>query len=284
MGRLLAFLYAWRGAIWFLLIQGVSVWLLASYNTRHQLVFNAFSRDVTGSVQRLSKQTEDYFNLGKDNRDLLAENMRLRQQIFALQQETDLYKYRIPLSHRFRVLPDSLVPNETFRFVPCKVVHNTVNADYNYLKLDVGRLDGVREGMGVISEDGVVGMVVTVSDHYALAMSLLNKRMRLNALVQGRGIQGTFHWQGGSARYADLEDIPLHFTLEEGDLITTSAYSSIFPQGFVLGSIHSIKDNQPSGFYEIKVRLHTDFYRLNYVYLIENTRRDELESLIPQMP
>ncbi|MBX3101108.1 MAG: rod shape-determining protein MreC [Bacteroidetes bacterium] len=284
MGRLLAFLYAWRGAIWFLLIQGVSVLLLASYNSRHQLVFNAFSRDITGSIQRMNTQMDNYFNLGKDNRDLMSENINLRKQIFRLQQEVDAYKYRIPLSHQFRIIADSLLPNEEYRFIPCKAIYNTISSNYNYIKLDVGRKDGAREGMGVISEDGVVGMVVSVSENYSLAMSLLNTRMRLNAVVSGRGIQGTFRWRGGTARFGHLEDIPLHFNLQENDLVTTSAYSSIFPPGYVIGTVTEIRDNKPNGFYEISVKLHTDFYRLNYLYLIENRRRDELENLTPQQP
>lgn len=279
MGRLLAFLYAYRNWLWFIGIQAISIWMLAVYNDRHSQVFGGWGDGFSNTVHNTNASISGYFNLSEDNEKLVRENIRLRRELISLRQELDAYKYRVPLSDNYSLLPDSLRPDEQYRFLPCKAMYSTTNSEFNYIKLDVGRKDGVRENMGVVSESGVAGVIVEVKENYSLAMSLLNTKMRVPARIHKENILGTFHWDKGDPRYGYLENVPLHFVIKKGAKVVTSPQSAIFPPEFVLGTIDEVDKEQPEGFYNIRVRLNTDFYRIHYLYLVQNTRQDELDSL-----
>jgi len=66
MGRLLAFLYAYRNLIWFIAIQAISVWLLASYNNAHTLVFNSWGDSLANAVASTNAAVSGYFNLAEE--------------------------------------------------------------------------------------------------------------------------------------------------------------------------------------------------------------------------
>jgi len=128
--------------------------------------------------------------------------------------------------------------------------------------------------MGVISSDGVAGIIVACSENYSLAMSLLNIDFRLSSRIRSNGYFGSLTWDGRDYRYAILNDIPQHVNVQEGDTIETTSYSAIFPEGMPVGQVSDIS-RTGSDFYRITVRLSTDFRRLTYVNIINNNSREE---------
>ncbi|MFW5659356.1 MAG: rod shape-determining protein MreC, partial [Bacteroidota bacterium] len=179
---------------------------------------------------------------------------------------------------------DSLKPvgpptRKAFNYLNARVVNNNTMGAYNYITLNRGREHGVRPGMGVISANGVVGVVSEVSDNYALAMSMLNKRLKVSAKILKKGIVGSLNWDGTDPRFAKLLYIPLHNHPSIDDTVVTSNYSTIFPEGMVLGQISSIEESEENGFYDIRVKLENDFNRLDYVYIVEQMHKAEIDSL-----
>ena len=87
---------------------------------------------------------------------------------------------------------------------------------------------------------------------------------------------------GTSPLYAVLNEIPFHVELSVGDTILTSGFSSIFPEGIEVGTIESFSLEQ-GNFYDISVRLFTDFQRLFYVNVIRNYRQEEQLNLENQI-
>jgi rod shape-determining protein MreC len=159
--------------------------------------------------------------------------------------------------------------------VMAKVVNNSVMYLSNYITIDKGRKDGIRPDMGVISEGGVVGIVSMVSDHYAVVIPLLNPKFRLSCKVLGSSYFGSMSWDGRSARYAKLDELPRHVEFKEGDIIVTSGFSAIFPEGIMVGNVSSFERQHNDNFYSLTVRLTTDFHRLNNVMVIRNYRHEE---------
>jgi rod shape-determining protein MreC len=78
--------------------------------------------------------------------------------------------------------------------------------------------------------------------------------------------------------YANLKEIPLHTKLNPGDTILTSGYSTIFPEGILIGYVDSWQQTGGS-FNNIKVRLSTDFKRISEVYVIKNLFKEEQSKL-----
>ena len=149
----------------------------------------------------------------------------------------------------------------------------------NYITLDKGRLDGIEPEMGVVDQNGVVGIVSVVSDHAARVISLLNPNIRLSCKVKGSDYFGSLIWDGESPYYATLEEMPRHVQFSKGDTIVTSGYSSVFPEGLIVGTIEGNSKAKDDNFFTLKIKLSTDFTRLSVVRAIKSNIANELKEL-----
>jgi rod shape-determining protein MreC len=86
-------------------------------------------------------------------------------------------------------------------------------------------------------------------------------------------------WDGGSSRYAIVKDMPRHSLFSLGDTIVTSGHSAVFPGGIPVGTVEDITDSHDGLSYLIKVKLFTDFGRLNDVRVIARKEQEELMDL-----
>ena len=165
------------------------------------------------------------------------------------------------------------------RIIKARVINNTLNRLDNYMTLDKGSVDGVRNDMGVVSIEGVAGIVCLVSPHYALAISVLNRKSNINCKVQGTGYFGYLKWDGGDSRYAYVRDLPRYAEVALGDTIVTNGYSSVFPAGIMIGRIVDISDSDDGLSHLLRVELATDFGKLNDVRLIVPQSQEERTGL-----
>jgi rod shape-determining protein MreC len=288
MNRILQFLQANRNLFYFLLLEILALQLLSRFNDPHRELAHQTTALLTGWVDEGRHNLQSYFNLADKNAELQAEALALRAEITHLRDLVHEYQSLDVDSTKLVILSDSIrfTPegNFKFQFLPCRVVNNTVMGAFNYFVIDKGSRAGVKVDMGVMAPNGVAGIVVGISENYAVAMSLLNKRMKLTAKIKDREIFGTLEWDGNNPRYANLSYIPLHYNLSVGDTIITSGFSSIFPEGFPIGQIHEIDNETNESFYDLRVQLFTDFYRLDYLYLVKSAPRPQIDSLIQLVP
>jgi rod shape-determining protein MreC len=91
---------------------------------------------------------------------------------------------------------------------------------------------------------------------------------------------GTVRWYGGDAGYALMEDVPKSVRLVKGDTVVTSGYSALFPENIPIGYVESYSlTDKGSTAYTIRIKLATNFYNLQYVYVVDNMLKDEQKSL-----
>jgi rod shape-determining protein MreC len=124
----------------------------------------------------------------------------------------------------------------------------------------------------------LVGIVTGVSNNFSTVISLLNTHLRISARLKKSNHFGSFYWEGQDYRVLTLDDIPQHVPVSYGDTVVTSGFSSIFPPDFPLGTIESFH-SRGANFHSIKVKLFTDFKQLHQVWVLENFRANELDSL-----
>jgi rod shape-determining protein MreC len=212
-----------------------------------------------------------YFELKRVNTLLAEENAYLRTQLELQNENIEIDTDSIHLGY---VESDS-----TYRFTPAKIISNSVNKQQNYITLNRGSKHGIKPDQGILSSQGIVGVITSVSESYSSGLSLLNPRWSVSAKLKNSGYYGSLSWDGEDYQIADLLEIPFHVEIGLGDSIVTSGYSSIFPEGLMIGVIDEFA--QPSGenYYDIKVRLSANFKAIRYVEVIENMKRDELEML-----
>lgn len=279
MFRIIKFLSDFRNGILWIALQVLSFWLIVTFNDAQRHTMGDTILALSGSIQEKRAGLTSYFNLTKANEELQAENIELHQNITKLKNQLEFLKDELnPDSSKIAVFDTTKLQKFAFKYIPCRAINNSTDKNYNYITLDKGVSDGVKVGMGVISPKGVAGTIVRVSQDYSLALSMLNIRFKLSAKDLRTGNVGLYEWQGGDSRYGYLKDIPQDVEIRIGDTVASSGYSSVFPEGFVIGVIADNKSTQ-GGFYKAKVALSTDFTALKDLYILEALHRPQIDSL-----
>jgi rod shape-determining protein MreC len=204
-----------------------------------------------------------YFDLESDNRRLQAENAALRAQLSQ------------PASR-----PANAVDSNQFFWTASEVIYSTSHLLNNVLLLNRGSQDGVKPGQGVLSSDGVLGVVSQTSPHFAKVISLLHSESRISGTVARSGHFGTVVWHGGAANLVDFEDIPLEAQLQPGDTVVTDARSAIFPSGWPIGLVVAVDTDSSSFTQRAVLRIWGGVSRQQAAYVVKNALAEEQRALL----
>jgi rod shape-determining protein MreC len=264
MRNLFALLWRNQFFVLFILLETTSIFLLTRSSSYHGSLAYSTTSDISGSVFNSYNNLTRYLALNEENNALAEENARLRN--------------LVPSS---LLLHDSIYLNNdtSYRYIPARVVQNTVNKSNNFIIINKGNNDGIMKEMGVISRNGVVGVVVGVSDNYSTIMSMLHSRVRISARVKKSGQLVNVIWGQKNHLFGTVIDIPSHVSLGEGDSVITSGNSMIFPENILIGVIESHETDLNKNLSSAKIRLGADFNGLYHVYLIDNVMKPEQDSL-----
>ena len=264
-----------------LLIFSLALVFNSSYFHKSKIIL--FSNSIANYSTENFNYLNEYFELKKINSNLLEENLILKNQLEKVNKPTSL---------------DSLT-NINFSYKNAKVISNNLSSFKNRLVINKGIKDGLKNEMGVINSDGIIGIINSTSKNYSSIMSILNIEIKINAKIKKTSHFGTLEWDGLSTKYLKLNDIPETANIKIGDSIVTGGMSLIFPEGIKIGVISKISsnENQVTSFsiksgnndvfeYEsrenylnIKVKLNTDMSNLNNVYIIESLNKEEFQKV-----
>ncbi len=256
------------GFLTFLLLEIICFTLVVKYNQKQQTVYISSVNRLTGWLDKKQATVNQYFSLDEANAILAAENAHLLEQLSNIEMDS---------SRIDSVLSDT---NQLkYTFLSAKVLSNSINRHHNYLELDKGSMDGVRENSAVVTSEGVVGIVRKVSRNYSVAMSILHREMNVSARIKGKFYFGNLVWKSMDNRLFNLEDIPKHAPIMKGDTVETSGYSAIFPDGIFLGTVEKLWMDPGSNFYTIEVRSKLDMSNLRYASIVHGIFKQEREQL-----
>ena len=253
----------------FLLLEFISLYFVFTYNDFHKTYFINSANQVTGNVLNTYGNFEAYFDLKQVNDSLVNENARLRK---SLKESLDL-----DTAHMFTVSDST--GRQLFTYIPAMVIGNSFTEPNNYITLDKGSDDGIRVDMGVITSNGIVGIVVKVSPHFSVVMSVLHSEFTSNVAIRKNNAQGRLRWDGKYAGTANVVDVAEPGTLQKGDTIVTSTNSKIFPANQMVGTIESYGKNPGSNYYNLQIHLSTGFSSLKYVYVVNINRKSERDAI-----
>lgn len=267
MRNLIIFLWKHQFFVLFIILEVMAFSMLVNtYSYQRTLSFNA-ANDVTGDILDASNNVSNYFFLKAENKKLLEENARLRDKL------KSSYLYL----DTTRIHKDSL-----YVYIPATVVRNTVNRFDNFMVLNVGKNQGISKEMGVVSDQGIAGIVIGVSNNYCIALSLLNENAKISARIKKNNQLVNVIWNPDNHTVGEVVDIPAHFNLNEGDTIVTSGNSFIFPAGLVVGTVLSYHRSENEGLSTATLKYSTPFGQLHYVYLLKNLKKKEQLQLIKE--
>ena len=267
MYNLIRFIQKHLFVILFLVLEVLCIVMLTSTQRFHRQKRINTTNDIVGKIYETGNDIGDYFRLGKINRQLAEENAMLRKELAVVTDTTQAYQ-------------EFISKDTIYEFIPARVVNNTVNRPNNYILIDKGKADGIEKDMGVISTDGIVGIVTDVSQHYASIMSLLHSYSTISVRFKNNEHLANLHWGTTNYRYGIIDDIPTHLLLQKGDTVVTSSYSFIFPENLMAGTVMELIESPSGTLNKAKIQYATDFSSLKNVYVIHHTNKAELDSLI----
>ena len=271
MRNLINFLIKYSVVFLFLILQTISLGLIFQNQAYQRSVFLSSTNSVVAGLFQATTSVTDFLKLKSANQELANENTWLRNELTVLQARLMVVEDRI---NDFRVPPEM-----EYDFVLAKVISNSTNKIQNYITINKGAIDGIQPDMGVISSEGVVGVVKTVSNRFATIIPVLSPMLQLNSKFKHTNYYGPLLWKGEDYRYAQLGDIARHVDVNMGDTIVTSGLTKTFPEGFLVGVVddYSLGDSSPS--FDIKVKLAVNFKTLSYVKVIRYLNYSEQKEL-----
>jgi rod shape-determining protein MreC len=267
-------LIRFSGFFVFLFLEVLCIYLIVHYNKKQKDLYLTSANAISGEAYARYDKINQYINLGENATKLAQENARL----MAEQPNAKLDQ---------TLLRDSIVQRDStkrvtqrYAFITAEVINNSISLPNNYLTLNKGSKQGITKGMGVITTDGVVGIVRAVSENFSSVISVFHQQSKISAAIHRTGHFGSLVWnERRNPAYLYLEDIPKHAEVAKGDTIETSGYSSVFPKGVMIGTVDTFKIKDGGNFYTIDVRLKAALGKIKYVYVINNLFKAEQEAV-----
>lgn len=261
--------------IFFLLMQGVSLYMLITYNQFHHTLFAMFSSEVSGNINFKVNRIESYFSLAKENEALRIQNAKLMSQ-----QKSGFFSPDTSSNiNSDSSTTDSGAVQSQFVYMPAKIISNSVYLQQNYLMLYRGSEQGVLPNMAVVGTNGVIGTVINTSKNMSIVMSLLHRQSKLIAVLKKGSGWGEISWDGKNPAFLILTKIPKTVVIKQGDTVITTPYSDRFPPSLPIGTVSEIGQDKETNTYILKIKTATDFYSIQHAYVVKNLLQTEMDNL-----
>jgi len=221
---------------------------------------------LSGGIYSFRSNITTYFNLREENQLLVDENAQLRMQIERFESS-------------FELSIDDASLDSNYRVIAAKLINNSYSKSKNRLTIDKGSNNNIELDMGVITSDGIVGIIDNVSRNYATVQSILNTNSQINAKLKKSNHFGSMIWNTSDPNVVQLIDVPMLADVEVGDTIITGGRSTIFPEGIPIGIVNQVQLDKDGNFYDLDIVLFNDMTSLGHVYVIENLNKTEIKQL-----
>lgn len=275
MSNVFLFLKRYSVLLLFLVLQGLALSMLFSYNRFHQTTYGMFSSEVAGRLNKRVNKVESFFTLSEQNQALRKQNATLLSYLpsgsvipdssFQLVSDT--------------VAVDSLKKYRQYQYFDAKIISNSVFLQQNNIVLHRGSAQGIVPNMAVVGTDGLIGTVISVSENMSIVMSLLHRQSKVIAVLKKGSGLGEVSWDGKDPHFLVLSKIPKTIVVKKGDTVVSSPYSDKFPSGLPIGYVEKIDQDQETNTYKLKIRTAVDFYAVQHAYIVKNLLQEEMDQL-----
>lgn len=225
-----------------------------------------------GSFAAVTSVVSDVINISsykKENERLRNVNAELMLQVNRLRE------YGI-INHELKNLLQ-MKDSVNYPLIPATVVAKLSTKSQGSITINAGEKDSIKPGMPVINDKGIVGVITSVSQDYAIARTLQNIDLKLTVKDERSRIDGVMKWNGENLT---IVDVPKTYDIEPGDRIVTSEISSIIPIPLPVGVVTGLSKVETGIFNEARVKPFVDFGSVENVFvvgIVESKQKNNLE-------
>lgn len=271
MRKLANIILALREYFVFVFLVVVSLVILASNDNVQIRAIRSYTVGLVGLLQDAVSVIPNVMELKRENDILRQLNVNLSDEVSRLRESRlENIRLRTMLGLRER---------NPMKFVTADVVGKSLHLLRNTVTLNVGQTDGVAVDMPIVSETGLVGRVISTSNHYAVGQLLLNKDFRASARIQRSRVDGIITWDGGET--VQMKNVAKTQDVRVGDVATTSEYSNLFPPDIKIGFVSRVNDHPGNLFKDIEITPSVSFPTLEQAFVVialADTERTGLEK------
>jgi rod shape-determining protein MreC len=252
------------------ILQTICGFLIFSLNPYQQATFSKAAMGVTSTINKLSSDVYSYW-------DLKDQNIWLQNQV------SEQFKESFPqslyyLNDTFPIRDTSM--HRLFDAIPAQVVFNTAHKTNNIFLINKGLSHGIKKNMGVISSQGIAGVVLSSNQNYSSVMSLLNTNMKITPHINGQEYFTEMIWDNSKPNCLSINGINKLEQINLGDIVSSGNSSLLFPKGIPIGHVSKINNLPKSQYFELELEAATNFRDLEYVFVIVNNEYSRLKDLL----
>jgi rod shape-determining protein MreC len=236
-----------------------SLWLIGINQTNQLGGFRTFVIFSMSQIQRVLPITLNPNSIKYENQSLRELNLKLYSNVVKMRQATSEFD-------NMRRLADFKDKSNLAMFSANVVGKSNVEMR-QYLTLDRGDADGVKRGMAVRTDAGLVGSIVGVSRDYSICEIIMNKNSKAAVKIERTGEGGIMSYDGGST--LNVEKISKLLDVQIGDIVLTANISQKYPSDIPIGQITDLKEDKSSLFYIIKVKPFVNLSTIEQVFIIK---------------
>jgi rod shape-determining protein MreC len=164
-----------------------------------------------------------------------------------------------------------------YPLIPSKIVSKSFSTSQNTVTLYGGNNNGIKPGMPVINDQGLIGIIYSTSDDFSIARTLRNRDLKLTVKDERSRIDGMMKWNGDDLV---MVNVPKTYDIKPGDRIITSELSSLVSIPIPIGVVMELSKVETGIFNEVKLKPFVNFSRAENVFvigIIESKQKNQLE-------
>ncbi len=278
MRNFLAFIRRFRVLLFFALLQGLALTIYFTFSQFPRTQYLTTASAVNGQVMTARNEVTKHFSLNESNKKLQQENAMLREM---------LKENKLITMHPDHL--DSIPYGKTdtvqhFEYVPGMVINSTYTKRNNYFTLNIGESHGIKRGMGVVSDKGIVGVVHNTSSHFAVVKSCLTEDLNVTVMIEATGEPGLLKWDGHNPRVGNMTGVSNDTKIKKWSKVVTRGGAGIFPRGIPVGKVKSTTVIEGQPLWNVRVLFAENFRSVHYVHVLKNLLLDEQQGLEAQIP
>ena len=222
---------------------------------------------------------QSYFNAPQDVARLRQRNAELEAEVSRLQTEIIELKQQIVDTRVLSALVDFARVNPENRVIAAAVIGRDPSPFVKYVIINRGSDDGLRRGMPVVTQQGLVGRVAAVTAGAARVQLLVDSGSSVNVRLEPSRAQAVL--LGSVTGELTLDMIPQLAAVQIGDLVLTSGLGGNYPQNILIGQVVNLRRKETDLFQQAVIQPVVDFNQLEIVLIITNFRPIDTQPLIP---
>ena len=258
MHNLILFLIKNKEHFVYLLALVLSLLLLFNNDNDEMSVIRGFSSDVISLLSKPMVKIKSLAIVNEENQYLREKNLQLNLQLESILYAADENK-------NLRELLD-FKRDTKLRIVPSTIINKGIQANINFLTIDVGLSNGVKPNQAVLTPDGIIGKTIQTGKKSSLVQSISDNNFRLSVRIMPSGAVGILRWQKNNI--CKIYEVQKNVNINIGDRVITSGFSKIYPPKLPIGFVSGVYDERGSYQKVVNVEIQNDFESIQNVFVV----------------